>query len=340
MNVRRSRRAAFWLDPGQVTLIREIIALAELEPKLAGSPVRGHSTMVAEQLAVASNDDLRNLVVSADVDVVLIAAASDLGADDVRSLLSARARGVRILSLDPVPASPMELASGWLSSEGDEQRVVDAVRFCPSPRMLRPYREAIEVRESLGQPRGLAVEEWCQPHEGSLGARIYAAMETIFGLMGEPETVSAVYGPGGGQRAPGDTLRSLAGELSAVLRFADGRWASLDAGNNASRWNNTFTMLSPGGRLKVYDDGFEWLGPDGQKIDELRIRASRRVKGPVSQAAIAISEHVKRASDASVPDDGPTDVATVLTMCHAALLSARTGQIESPATIRRMALRG
>ena len=51
----------------------------------------------------------------------------------------------------------------------------------------------------------------------------------------------------------------------------------------------------------------------------------------------ALSESAARAVDPRGSKPAPVDYAGVLSMCEAALLSARTGQPESPSTVARMA---
>ena len=64
--------------------------------------------------------------------------------------------------------------------------------------------------------------------------------EAFLSLLGEPETIDAAYiapGHGKGVHAlPGESLRGLEGDLTANLRFADGRAAGLAVSNQGARW--------------------------------------------------------------------------------------------------------
>ncbi len=333
-----SRRAAVWMAPDQVPLIQAVATAAELSIIAAGAVGRGLSPTVASALNAKPLDDLRAALASADIDLFLIAAPGSFGTgtkgEDAAAVAAAHARGVKIATLEPVPSAALDLAGGgWLDGT---VRPVDILRFVPRTRLSTAFRGASEVLESFGQIRSMGVEAWNSPVEGSLGAGLYAALELVLALMGEPETIDAACAiPSAGNTMhalPDETLRDLHGDLTANLRLADGRAASLYISNQAGRWDRTITLIGNSGRLRIHDEGFEWIGPDGKVLDQSRPRK----KSPETHAITAIADSLTRLLDPSVPDPGPTNHAAILAMGQAALLSARTGQGESPATIRRM----
>lgn len=341
-----ARTIAAWITPEQAPLIRAVARHAGARIAAAGSGVRGRSGAVAAELEARAIDDLRAMLATAEADLVLIGSPEGFGTgpggDDAAAVLAARARGVKVATLEPIPAAALDLVSGGWTGPDGAPGAADAVRFCPLARQSAPWREATEVLESFGHIRAVAVEAWCTPHEGSLGARLYGALELVLALLGEPETIDAAYVfPAHGQGVhalPGESLRALHGDLTANLRFADGRAASLVASDQGGRWNRTTTLVGPAGRLRVFDDGFEWIGPDGAKLDQSRPPARQRGAAPeVPHAVAAIADSLARLLDPGAPDPGPVNHAAILACAQAALLSARTGQGESPATIRRMA---
>jgi hypothetical protein len=93
------------------------------------------------------------------------------------------------------------------------------------------------------------------------------------------------------------------------------------------------TLVGVSGRLRVLDHGFEWVGPDGRIVDEMR--AGDSASG-LEGAAAAMADALGRLMDDAIPSPAPTDHAAVLSMAQALLLSTRTGEAESPGTIRRM----
>jgi hypothetical protein len=340
------RTIAAWLGPEHVPLLQQAAKAAELRVVAAGSPARGQSAGVADQLGGAPVDDLRAMLGSIEAKLILIAAPEQFGASpdpgDAAAIRAAQARGVTVATLEPIPAAALDLASGEWSEAKQGPRPVDAIRFCPLARFSPPFRSAAEVLANFGHIRLVQVESWSTPVEGSLGARLYGAMDLILSLLGEPEAIDAAYvapGHGKGVHAlPGESLRGLHGDLTANLRFADGRAAGIAVSNQAGRWNRTATLVGAGGRLRIFDDGFEWIGADGIKADELRQPRRKRGEEPaLPHSAAALADSLARLVDPAIPDPGPADHATLLAMGQAALLSVRTGQAESPTTIKHMA---
>ena len=63
---------------------------------------------------------------------------------------------------------------------------------------------------------------------------------------------------------------------------------------------------------------------------------AKEILTPIYGVSGPVAESLARLLDPGIPDPGPADHATLLAMGQAALLSARTGQAESPATIKHM----
>lgn len=336
-----SRRTVAWLDPAQVALVRAVADAAELELVGAGSSARGQSGHVAAELDTRACDDLRATLASVECDLIWIASPGRFGAagapDDATAVAAARERGVRLATLEPIPASALDLdAGGWTG----ESRPLDAARPCPLWRDSSALRAATEHLPQFGAIGTLAIESWSGPGEGSLGAHLYTALELVLLLLGEPETIEAAYVSSATGRAvhalPGESLRDLAGDLSATMRFADGRAACLAASDRAGRWNRAATLVGPGGRLRIADDTFEWIGPSGEALDQSpkRRRGGLPAKTPPAVAAMAMG--LFRVLEPPADEPPAPEPAAILAVAQAALLSCRTGQGESPSTIRRM----
>lgn len=332
-----TRRLAVWLDTAQVPLARAVAELASARIVGAGSPTRGHSGAVADELACAVHDDLRAMLSTVEADAVLILAPGDLGSAGDNAYLGsvevAAARGVKVASIEPIPSTVF--GQSGAAKAGPE---ASGIAFIPRHRASAPFREAAEPLAQLEAPRTLSVEAWNVPGAGSLGAAMFSSMDLILSFMGEPRVIDAVYLPaaiGPSARGP-ESLRDLRGDLTAVLRFEDARAATLVLSDQGGRWNRSATFTSPQGRFRVFDDGFEWIGPDGRKLDELRPERARRGDPDPGHAQRAIARALSDLLDPSALVIPATQMDSVLVLCETALLSARTSQAESPETIRRM----
>ncbi|MBM4108667.1 MAG: hypothetical protein FJ255_07620 [Phycisphaerae bacterium] len=332
---------AAWLRPEQCDLVEQAVRLAGLRLQGVGTPARGQAPALASRLDCAPLDDLRAALAEAKGGVFLLADPDEFGGtaspDDARAILAARERGVRTLTIEPLPSNALLLnPGGWL----DAPTQAPPAEFVPLPRALRALRQAVEPLQAFRPPSLLAVQSLSRPHEGSLAARLFAAMDLVRGVMGEPETIDAAYSspPAGPPSPPGESLRTLTGSMTANLRFAGGRSACVVAGDRAGRWNTTATLIAAAGRLAIYDDGLEWIGPDGGKLDQQRGAARGRGKPrSVDPAVAALADALDQAAAMGPALDPPFDMPAVFCMAQAAILSARTGQPESPATIRHMA---
>ncbi|MBX3389924.1 MAG: hypothetical protein KF691_10780 [Phycisphaeraceae bacterium] len=337
------KTAVVWLRPDQVSLAHDLAAASNLIIETVGSPVRGESTALAKQLSSEPADDLRSVIAEAKTSLVLLLDPGDFATErepaDDRALGAARSRGVRIATLEPIPASALALQNS--PADSDEQTgAPETVRLLAMLRHSKRYRDALEVIEQFGHVRTLSLELYNAPEQGSLGSQLVSALDVIVAHLGTPETVDASFvSPSQGQTVytvPGDSLRGLSGDLTAVLRFADGRAATIVASDHAGRWNRVLTLLGPGGRLRIYDDGFEFLGPSGDKVDEAR---HRRTAKSAPHSIEVLSDGIDRLLDPHISAPAPMDTLSVFSTAQAALLSTRTGQPESPDTIRRMVSR-
>lgn len=330
-----SVKAFCWLRAEQLPLVRSIAEQADLRIVAAGTDDRGRSGAIASELGadVRAENDLRAAISATDAAFVLLADPGDFGEQpaDAAAVAGARGRGVSVCSLEAIPPSVAAIgASEWTQTvEGSPLHfhVINAA----SPQANTPVSEALHAMENFGEITAMAVSVTAGPDAGSLGARIFAAMDLLFLFAGQPELISASIVQPRTMRGPrAERLAQTQGTLTASVRFADHRAATILASNQSNPWHHGLTVLGAGGRMRVWDDGFAWTDPQGRVIDE------HRVESPASTnpAAASLAERVRRALETPKPR---THNATVLAMAETALLSARTGNAESPSTLLRVA---
>lgn len=398
-----------WLRPEQATLLAGVCRALEATVVSVGSALGGRAeealaTLTRLGVAIApdgaaTRSDLRADLASARGGTFILADPGPLGtgaegtqrAVDLDTLRDATARGVRIISLEPIPASLLALAEAMaqplpplvlgptdapastppIGDSGDAGAAGAGgawAALAPAARLSQPVQDVLHLREQFGAVRSAVVQCLGAPADGSLGARLFDAMDIVQLFLGEPESIDASYtGPTPDASRPvyplpGDTLRNLHGDLTANLRFSAGRAAALAASDQAGRFETLVTLIGPAGRIRIYNDGFEWTDPHGEKLDESRAVAAKRPRAttrkprgaaaaevpavatlppppPLSPCGSALVQQIRRLVELGPAATAGQNYARVLSMAQAALLSARTGEGESPATMLRL-LRG
>lgn len=353
----------------------------------------GHAPASSADNAPALLSDLRAALAGARDTLFLIGDPGAMGADpqqcalDFDTLHDASSRGVHVVSLEPMPASLATLAgaspsptpalvigpgAGASTDPGGSpspgaRSLVPWSMVAPLSRFTRPVQDVLGLLEQFGPVRSAVVQCAGAPGDGSMGARLLDAVDLVRLFLGDPESVDAAYtGPSPDPARPvhplpGDSLRGLQGDLTANLRYAAGRAAAIAVSNHAGRYELQLTLIGHNGRIRVFNDGFEWTDASGTKIDEsrgdagvrrpARKRASKAAStgattgattpdaadAPApSPAALALIDQIQRFRTSGASLVAGVPYARLLAIAQAALLSARTGEGESPATLLRL----
>jgi len=329
-----SPTAIIWCEQAHARFVRDVCDALGARVVAAGTP---HGA--AEHFAEAEKiDDIRHALLSRDADLALIAtaraadgeAAADL-LDDPAYLRDARKRIRTIVTTCPSPTS-VRLAP----SPGESDRM--PVRFVPRFNMLDSFSNARDALETFESVRSLSFSSRCAAAHGRLGARLLDAMLTVHTVLGIPESIDAtVITPqqtAGIHRATPEALAELSGDLTANLRFSSPRAASITLSDRGGRWFRGASLVGELGCVRIDDDSFEHIDPEGIVVDGSRDEGqSSPSDGP---AVRVISRQIAQAMDPRVPPPPQQDLRVVLSMCQAAILSARTGEPESPGTIMRL----
>ncbi|MCK4873564.1 MAG: hypothetical protein KAS72_12640 [Phycisphaerales bacterium] len=313
------RRTICWLSARQTELVRDAGKQAGLTFVAAGSSVKGQSAAVAETIgAEAGVDDLRIALTEYEADLIFLASIDHIDPETSDQLRTLAHRGVKVMSMEPLPGGLRDLTGA------DEPSLAELV---PMMRRSPGFRAAELFLPNFGEVRCVNVSFRAGHGEGSLAARLYSALDVVNRLCGQAEQIdAAMAGPGGSLP---ETLALMHGHLTANLRFPENRAACIAVSDLAGQWSRGVTILGEGGCLRIADTRVEWIGQDGQVIDEASV-------DDVVSLGDLIATHIDRALDPRMPIDPPADHATILAVCEAALLSARTGQSESPRKLRKL----
>ena len=287
-------------------------------------------------LGVKASDDFRRTLADHSDAVVLLLG---FGFDEREALArpEAPAKGARpttapIFACAPVAASLSELRRlaaehpAWLAR----------LRRAPTLSASPGGSAAVASLEAFGRVRSVDLAERAAPADAPLSALLIDAMEFIARTLGEPESIDAslsgIDAESGLRLAPGESLLALSGDLSAHLRYCDGRAAAVSLSDRASAWFRGATLLGAGGCIRFDDHSMEWTNATGEILDE-----SRPAAGVIEGPAGLVASEVAGQLDGARPSAPAVRMQEAYALAEAALLSARTGQPESPATIRRMA---
>lgn len=332
-------RAACWLMPEQAEAVARVLRAAGIAPALAGSPEPTNSGQVARALGCDACDDLRSVMTSGPIDLVFIAAAGAFGHldvdQDLTALQLARQRAVPVATIDPIPAAAMELAgTRWIDALHNGT-LAELLRVVPRTRRTPAIDELHATLETFGVVRTCSVRMIGPTALGSLGSRLFDAMDLVRTLMGVPETIDACFvSPAkarGLHQLPGESLRDLAGDLTAHLRFSDGRSAAVHISDRGAATEFDLRAMGAEGSIELAHAGLTWRRPDGE-LDRTELNPPCTLDAGES----ALSTQLANLCAGVGPSHAPIDYPAVLSMTHAAMLSGRTGQGEATDTIRRL----
>lgn len=340
-----------WAEPSQVSLVRELARVASLDIVAAGCWATGQTGAVAAALEAAPAADLRTMLASMQGGTLLIAAAGDFGGrpEDLRAMVQAWQRGVRLFCLDPVPQSVFDLSRLWRPQDDLEDGggplsmaqiagLERAMRLLAMPTRTPAFVDAVETLMAFGTPRSAIVRVHAAAGLLSLASRLVGGFDLLDHLFPGFEHVAWIDAcrvqrghVSLRSSSPPDSLRGADGDLVALVRFPDGRGATVHLSDSAPSCGFRVELLSSQGLLTIDDAGHEWLAPDGS----VRSRA-RAEPEPVG---VRLGLEIARLLRGAGPDTGPVPLDRSLVAAQTALLSAHTGHAESPSTMIEMARR-
>lgn len=326
--------AIVWLRPDQEDRAGRLIGRLGLNVVAVGAPAVASLRSATLLDREASDDFRRTLADHPDAALFMFA----LGADERDALAHPTALPRAMIATD----APIITLEPIAPSLNDVRRLCDdhgvwfaRIRRAPSLLEAPGAAAAFASLESFGRVRSIDLA-LRSGGEISLAALLLDAMEFIAATLGEPESIDAslsgLDAPSGLRLTVGEALTSITGDLSAHLRFPDDRAAAVSLSDRAGLWFRGGTLLGAGGCIRCDDRAFEWIDGAGACLDESG--APEPEGSPFEDLLVRQVEPILAGRAAPTP---PTRRLKAYALAEAALLSARTGQPESPATILRMA---
>lgn len=318
-----------WTAGGAAPILTAVLEAMDgaVRVTAVGGERAGPVADLARRHDVPDVDDLRKLRVDYPAGYLLLG-DPEVDPDD---LLGAVSQGTTVLSLEPIAETLQDLAH--LRGEAGKRRkapetaapanIAGHILTVPQFLACPGFRRASDPHEALGGGRVVAVHHTGRPDEGSLFARLYDAWLTVLSFTSLPETIDASLT---GQAVP-ETLRELTGHVAAHGRLGDGGAVTLQVSSRAGDRQRWLSIIADHAQLRVEDTSYDLRQIDGSPIDH----ADPAAESP--SYAQLVAEQWRRIIDR--PRD--PDIALqhersspALACCLTCLLSARTGQPESP----------
>ena len=322
--------AIIWTDAAKTPLVRDVLDRmgSAVQPIAVGGPSSGDVVRLAGHLDCAGGDDLRKLIIDQPAAFVLLATAARVDATAVAPALD---QGSTVLALEPVTAGFDDLVAlaggpnGMPIGTTGRGLVASPAMFLRCPGWMA-VADPIDV---LSTPRVIQFTNIGAAKERSLFARFYEAWEVVLRFGQLPQTVDAsVTGPLA--HLPED-VRALTGHLTAHARFDDAAAALVVASDAVGKSTRTLTLTGDEAHLRVDDMSYELHDASGKQLD-----GHRRADAPCEFADLVAYDWTRLIDRGSAAPTTASRTDHVLACCVACLLSARTGQVESPAKILAM----
>lgn len=310
--------ALIWTDTPRSALIERVVErVAGLSVLAVGGPRKAEAKPLAEALDAQPYDDLRKMLVDRPGSSLLLGTMEGVRLDDLRQAVE---QGADVLALEP-PCDDKGKTLHWERGQEPTGRLVHA----PMLRLSPAWLSAADPQQVLGRLRAVALAMLGPAESGSLFTRLFDAMDWIVSALGVPAGVEArLTGP---LAEPPENPAGLTGCMTVHLQFAGGASATLLAVDRAAVWSRQVTVVGEKGQLLMDDRGYQIFAADADEADATAVAPNDPVELIARQWQWMIDHRL-----------GPerNDLGAVLATCRTALLSARTGETESPDTFMKL----
>ncbi|MEM9418472.1 MAG: hypothetical protein AAGA25_05360 [Planctomycetota bacterium] len=304
-----------WTSPERASLAGELLDVmgGSVRPIGVGGARSGELDDLGKHLDCSAEDDLRKLLIERPAASLLV---TSLQGASIADLQSAAQDGTKVICLEPLSVELDEL--GKLDSPSVPETITFAPAFLRSPGFLA----AADPQESVPPPQLIRLTSLDRPTHGSLLARLLDAWITALEFTPMPETINASL------TGPTSPIRQITGQLAAHARVANGSTVLIEASDTAASRRRELSVLSTESQLRVSDAEYELHQADGNILD-----ASDTPEQQLSFVDL-LAHHWRLLLDRPAPTAAPQRQA--LACVHACLLSARTGQPESPSNLLQL----
>lgn len=320
----KGMEATLWTDPQHAETVMAILSRmgVAIRPIAVGGPRAAGVSDLAESVNLKAQDDPRQMLNDHPAAFLLLAAAG-VGPDILQHALT---QGTIILTIEPAWESLDPLGINGKKPTSSSGRCMTVPSFQRSP----GWANAADPTEILGKTRSISFTSFGHTGECSLFARLYDAWETLLAFIPIPQSIDAsITGP---LDQPPDDLRAVTGHLTAHIRVTAGSSATLQVSDNAGSHFRALRLLGDHANLAADDLNYHLADSKGKPLDHKEMPSA----GPGSLFPDLVARQWKQIVERpqAIPPTPPAQSAQrVLACCLATLLSARTGQPESPATL-------
>jgi len=306
-----------WTDERHAAVVGRLLdALADDASPVAIAAARGVSVdRLAAALELTPIDDPRRAA-QIDASWWLVAGGEAIAPELLDKALG---RGVQVAAIEPV----FTRLDRWPRPTRGSNLRPGAIHRLPDFFDAPGWTRAAEPLDDIGRPRCLSLVHLGRAGACSLLARLVDAWAIILALTELPVTVDAALA--GLLEPPPSEPEELAGNLTAHARHPDGAASVIQVSERAGRHHRELSVVGELGSLCVSDSAFELWNAEADKTDAAVVETA-----PADFVGLTASQLRRRIQDPkSRPMLGAGSAAS-LACALACLLSARTGEPESP----------
>lgn len=322
-----------WVDDDRLETMRTLLDMmgTSIRPIALGSPKSNAASEWSRELNTPMFDDLRQMLVQQPSAFVLLGTLSGVGTDD---LPMAVAQGSKVLAIEPVGATVAEHEQAYKTVKPSDGSTRPPGRIVHTPAFDRSagFLASASPHEALGDRRAVQMTHVGKAAAGSMFFRLFDAWVSVLDFIELPQRIDAELSTPSGTAGIPDDPRLLTGRLTAHARLPGVGSAGVLVSDQAAELTRRLTVIGDQTQLVVTTGGYQLTKTDGEVVDHLD---TNREPSYLEQLAAQWRRLIDQRT--APPEHRATREQNALACCHACLLSARTGEPESPQRMLEMA---